>query len=92
MVDPIYQWTPSPALSSLLIYKGKEIPSLTNKLLIPSLKAATLFVVTLDGRKTENITSIIQGEIGRIRNVKASSHGVIYLISDNGALYRIRAL
>ncbi|WDI36565.1 PQQ-dependent sugar dehydrogenase [Entomospira culicis] len=90
MVDPIKEWTPSPAFSSLLLYTHNAIPSLTNKLLIPSLKAETLFVISVDKNKVTAVHTIIKGEIGRIRDVKSAPNGIIYLVNDAGKLYRLR--
>jgi aldose sugar dehydrogenase len=88
MVDPVRQWTPSPAFSALAFYSGTAIPSLSNKLLISSLRAGTLYVLTLRERTISNVTPLLQGSIGRMRHVYAAND-YIYLLSDNGRLYRL---
>ncbi len=92
MADPVRQWTPSPAFSSMAFYRGSAIPSFNNKMLVTSLRAETLFVLTVSGRTVVSATPLLQNSIGRIRHVHASEQAHIYLLNDAGKLYRLAPL
>jgi glucose/arabinose dehydrogenase len=92
MADPVRSWSPSPAFSSMTFYHGRAIPSLSNKILVGSLRAETLFVLTVSGRTLVSETRLLGGVIGRIRHVYASEHDHIYLLNDAGKLYRLAPL
>lgn len=92
MADPVRQWTPSPAFSAMAFYRGGAIASLNNKLLISSLRAGTLFVITLRGRTVLSATPLLPNAIGRIRHVYAADNAPIYLLNDAGKLYRLTPL
>ena len=105
-VDPVWVWDPSIAPSGMEFYPdaedtndtGKMFPEFQGHLLVGSLKFRRLYLVELDGGTglpaSERV--ILDGQIGRIRDVAVAPHGphagAILLLSDEaqGGLYMMR--
>ena len=105
-VDPAWVWIPSIAPSGMGFYPdaadGNDaavmFPEFKGNLLVGSLKFRRLYLVKLDGNtglpRSEHI--ILDGQIGRIRDVTVASHGphagAILLLSDEvkGGLYMMK--
>ena len=105
-VDPVWVWAPSIAPSGMAFYPdeedtndtGKMFPEFQGHLLVGSLKFRRLYLVELDGESglptSERV--ILDGQIGRIRDVAVAPHGphagAILLLSDEaqGGLYLMR--
>ena len=94
MVDPLWVWDPSIAPSGMAFYpdNASHFPELQGTLLVGSLKFQRLYALTLseDGHPLSERV-ILDGDLGRIRDVAVSDEGVIYLINDAhaGGLYRL---
>ena len=105
-VDPAWVWTPSIAPSGMAFYpdaadsNNSEVmfPEFKGNLLVGSLKFRRLYLVKLDGNtglpRSEHV--ILDGQIGRIRDVAVAPHGphagAILLLSDEvkGGLYMMK--
>ena len=105
-VDPAWVWIPSIAPSGMSFYPdaadGNDatlmFPEFKGDLLVGSLKFRRLYLVKLDGNtglpRSEHI--ILDGQIGRIRDVAVVPHGphagAILLLSDEvkGGLYMMK--
>ena len=105
-VDPVWVWTPSIAPSGMAFYPdaddgndtGRMFPEFRGHLLVGSLKFRRLYLVELDDEtglpQAERV--ILDGQIGRIRDVAVAPHGphagAILLLSDEaeGGLYLMR--
>ena len=105
-VDPAWVWIPSIAPSGMGFYPdaadGNDatlmFPEFKGDLLVGSLKFRRLYLVKLDGNtglpRSEHI--ILDGQIGRIRDVTVAPHGphagAILLLSDEvkGGLYMMK--
>ena len=105
-VDPAWVWIPSIAPSGMAFYPdaadGNDaavmFPEFKGNLLVGSLKFRRLYLVKLDGNtglpRSEHI--ILDGQIGRIRDVAVVPHGphagAILLLSDEvkGGLYMMK--
>ena len=99
MADPIWVWVPSIAPSGMAFYPkdAPMFPKLQSHLLIGSLKFKSLYHVTL-GQNGMPISErrMIDGTLGRIRDVAVGAAGAIYILNDankrntpKGGLYRI---
>ena len=106
MAQPLHYWDPSIAPSGMAFYpdaadgNNSEVmfPEFKGLLLVGSLKFRRLYLVELDGNtglpRSEHV--ILDGQIGRIRDVAVASHGphagAILLLSDEakGGLYMIK--
>ena len=102
-VDPVWVWDPSIAPSGMAFYpdaddtndSGRMFPEFRGHLLVGSLKFRRLYLVELDTGSglpaSERV--ILDGQIGRIRDVAVAPHGpfagALLLLSDEaqGGLY-----
>jgi len=81
MTDPIVNWTPSIAPSSMLYYTDSQYPMLTNSLLVTSLKAKALYVVKAVSKAYTS--SRVFDELGeRLRDIAIDHNGNILLLTD----------
>ena len=91
MVQPVHVWVPSIAPSGMVFYTGDVFPEWKGDLFVGSLKFGEL--VRLDIRETEVVGEerLINGRLGRIRDVRQGPDGTLYLLTDerNGKLLRL---
>ena len=85
----IKYWVPSIAVSAMVIYKGDTFKEWNGDALITSLKDQSLRKVKFKKNNFINEKTIFSGNIGRIRDIKIHENGELYLLSDNGELWRM---
>ncbi len=85
----IKYWVPSIAVSAMVIYNGETFKEWNGNALITSLKDQSLRKIKFKKKKFIEEKTIFKGDIGRIRDIKIHQSGDIYLISDNGELWRM---
>lgn len=83
MEQPIYYWVPSIAPSGMAFYTGDKFPQWKNNLLVGSLKFQLLVRLELDGDKVVHEERMLQGQLGRIRDIEVGPDGYVYLLTDN---------
>ena len=85
----IKYWVPSIAASAMIIYKGDEFQEWNGDALITALKDQSLRKISFkNSLVVEQI--IFKENIGRIRDIKIQEKtGEIYLVSDNGSIWRM---
>ena len=83
MAQPLYYWVPSIAPSGMAFWKGD--------LFVGSLKFKLLVRLKLDGEKVVKEERLLQGVLGRIRDVRVGPDGYLYLLTDEnpGVLARL---
>ena len=91
LADPLWVWTPSIAPSGMVFYQGKMFDYLNGQLLVGSLKFKRLYLVILENGVPVREAVMLDGTIGRVRDVAVAFDGSILLLSDEdeGGLYRI---
>jgi len=91
MQQPEYYWVPSIAPSGMTFYTGDVFPRWRGDIFIGSLKFQLLTRLHMKGGSVEKETRYLQGELGRIRDVRTGPDGYLYLLTDatNGALLRL---
>lgn len=91
MEQPLYYWDPSIAPSGMDFYTGDKWPQWRGNLFIGALKFELLVRLELDGTKVVRETRLLEGELGRIRDVRTGPDGYLYLLTDqeNGKLVRL---
>jgi glucose/arabinose dehydrogenase len=82
MEQPIHTWIPSIGTSGLLVYTGDRFPQWKGNLFAGGMAGEQLVRLTLDGRRVRNVETLVQG-MGRIRDVRQSPDGFIYLAIDS---------
>ena len=91
MEQPVHYWVPSIAPSGMAFYTGDKFPQWKNNLFIGSLKFQLLVRLQLDGDKVVKEERLLEGELGRIRDVRNGPGGFLYLLTDkrNGEVIRL---
>ena len=91
MTQPLYYWVPSIAPSGMAFYEGDRFPRWKGDLFVGALKDRMLVRLKLDGEKVVKEERMLQGVLGRIRDVRAGPDGLIYLLTDEspGVLARL---
>jgi aldose sugar dehydrogenase len=92
MAQPIHYWVPSIATSSLLFYTGDKFPNWKGNAFVSSLVFGQLARLEMQGDKVIKEERLINGAVGRIREVQQGLDGYIYIITDesNGRLLRLK--
>jgi glucose/arabinose dehydrogenase len=91
MAQPIHYWVPSIAPSGMAFYDGEAFPEWRGDLFVGGLKAELLVRLELDGERVVAEERLLDGALGRIRDVEVGPDGYLYLLTDesDGGLYRL---
>lgn len=91
MRDPVHVFAGRFAPSGLAEVTGDTFPAWQGHLLAGGLASERLVRLALDGDRVVEREVILEGEIGRIRDVRLGRDGALYLLSDHadGGLYRL---
>ena len=86
----IKYWIPSIAVSSMIIYKGKEFQEWNGDALITSLKDQSFRKVKFKNNNFLKEDIIFKETIGRIRDIEIQkTTGEIFLLTDQGSIWRL---
>jgi glucose/arabinose dehydrogenase len=83
MEIPLLEYTPACAPASLMIYKGDKFPAWKGNLFFGCLRGVRLIRVKMDGCKVIGQENLLEGKLGRIREVGESPDGFIYFSTSN---------
>jgi glucose/arabinose dehydrogenase len=88
---PLHVWTPSIAPSGMAFVTGDRFPQWRGHLLVGALRGQVLVRLDVQNEKIVGEERLLQGLIGRIRDVRLGPDGLIYLLTDEaqGALLRL---
>lgn len=91
MAQPIHYWVPSIAPSGMTFYDGMRFPRWKGDLFVGALGDQMLVRLRLAGEKVVREERLLRGTLGRIRDVRASPDGYLFVLTDamNGVLARI---
>ncbi|MDC8802250.1 PQQ-dependent sugar dehydrogenase [Halomonas pacifica] len=94
MRDPVHVFEGRFAPSGLAWVSGDAFPGWQGSLLAGGLRSERLVRLVVDGDRVVEREIVLEGEIGRIRDVRTGPDGRIYLLSDasDGGLYRLEPL
>ena len=94
MVQPLHVWVPSIAPSGMAFVSGSKFPQWTGDLLVGALRDQMLVRLELDGEKVVREERLLQGLVGRIRDVRMGPDGLVYLLTDSaeGSLLRLEPI
>ncbi|KAK3582566.1 hypothetical protein CHS0354_024120 [Potamilus streckersoni] len=82
MEPPIYIWNPSIAVSGLCIYNGNKYPNWKENMFTCSLRYGSLIRLVLKNGNIVSEERMLNGEYGRLRDVRQSPDGYLYLLTD----------
>ncbi|VEL95746.1 glucose/arabinose dehydrogenase [Alteromonas sp. 76-1] len=91
MVDPLVDWTPSIAPSSMAVYNHNAFPTLTNHLLVSALKAKALYAVDLSSQPFQ-YRKVFSSINQRVRDVAVGRDGGVYALTDGESAELIQLL
>ncbi len=83
MAPPLLQWTPSIAPSGMAFYTGDRFPQWRGNLFVGALKFQMLVRLQLDGERVVHEERLLEGALGRIRDVHSGPDGLLYLLTDS---------
>ena len=91
IVNPVIYWDPSIAPSGLAFYTGTVFPKWEGNLFVGALAGQHLRRLVLKDSTVVHQEELLKKRIGRIRDVRCSPDGYVYLLTDakQGALYRL---
>lgn len=91
MAQPLHFWVPSIAPSGLAFYTGDRFPRWKGDLFVGALRDQLLVRLRLDGERVIREERLLQGLLGRIRDVRQGPDGHLYLLTDapNGRIVRL---
>jgi glucose/arabinose dehydrogenase len=91
MAQPIHYWVPSIAPSGMAFYQGDAFPKWQGDLFVGALAGELLVRLELDGERVVAEERLLDGALGRIRDVEVAPDGLLYLLTDeaDGGLYRL---
>ncbi len=90
MEQPLHYWVPSIAPSGMTFYNGDKYPGWKGSLFVGSLKFGLLVRLSFASDQV-NEERMLDGQIGRVRDVQQGPDGYLYLLTDQdeGGLYRL---
>lgn len=89
--QPLHVWVPSVAPSGMTFYTGPHFPQWQGSLFVGALRGQTLIRLQWQNQRAVAEERLLQGQVGRIRDVRQGPDGYLYLLTDSpdGALLRL---
>ena len=88
MEQPVYYWDPVLSPGGMVFYTGDAIPEWKNNLFISGQSSTHIARLVIENNKVVGEESLLADKKERIRDV-AYYNGMLYVVTDNGNLYRI---
>ncbi|MGE0253102.1 MAG: PQQ-dependent sugar dehydrogenase [Alphaproteobacteria bacterium] len=91
MAQPIWYWVPSIAPSGMAFYTADRFPGWRGSLFVGALVGRLLARLELDGDRVLREERLLEGDVGRIRDVRQGPDGLVYILTDasDGELWRL---
>lgn len=89
MEQPVYFWDPVLSPSGMTFYAGDAIPEWTNNLFIGGLSSMHICRLVIENNKVTGEERLLEDKKERFRDI-AYSNGMLFAVTDNGSLYRVR--
>lgn len=91
LVQPAHFWDPSIAPSGMTFYDGDAFPEWRGDLFVGALKYQLIARLEMDGDEVVAEERLLEGQLGRIRDVRTGPDGLLYILTDDsdGGLYRV---
>ncbi len=82
MEQPAHIWVPSIGISGLMIYTGDRFPQWRGNFFTGGMAGQQLARLTVEGQRVTGEETLVP-QMGRIRDIRQSPDGYIYLVTDN---------
>lgn len=80
--QPVVEFTPSPALSAVIVWRSRRFPAWRGNFLVGSLKARELYRVVLEDGQPVHRETLFR-DIGRVRDLQQGPDGDLYLLIEH---------
>lgn len=89
--QPQFFWDPSIAPSSILFYQGDLFPKWKGDIFVGALALQLISRLSEDNGKVTETERLLEGEVGRVRDIAEGPDGALYLLTnaDSGYLLRV---
>lgn len=88
MQQPVYYWDPVLSPGGMSFYKGNAIPEWENNLFIGGLSSSHIARLVIENNKVVGEEWLLEDKKERFRDI-AYHNGMLYVVTDQGNLYRI---
>lgn len=78
---PIRQWTPSPGISSIVFYDGKQFPQWKHNLFVSTLRKQQLLRLEIENGKVVH-EEVLLDKMDRFRDIEVGADGNLYLLIE----------
>jgi aldose sugar dehydrogenase len=91
MAQPLHYWVPSISPSGMAFYQADAFPEWQGDLFVGGLSGELLARLELDGERVVEEERLLEGVLGRVRDVRVGPDGYLYLLTDydDGVLVRL---
>lgn len=83
MQQPHQVWVPSIGISGLMIYTGDKFPGWKNNFFVGGMAGQQVVRLTRDEKRGFTGRELLATDLGRIRDIKQGTDGLIYLVIDD---------
>ncbi len=83
MISPLLEYSPACAPGSAMFYDGSIFPAFKGNFFFGCLRGTRIIRVVLDGRKVISDENLLEGSMGRIREIAQGPDGYIYFSTSN---------
>ena len=84
--EPAYFWVPDIAPSGMLFYTGDLFPEWKGNMFVGALEGQALVRLVLNGDRVAAEERLLTGRKMRVRDIRQSPDGAIYLLTSKGLL------
>ena len=82
--QPVVDLTPSPAVSSFILYRGNAFPEWRHSAIVGTLKATELYRMVIEDDRVVHTETLLKG-LARLRDIEVGSDGLIYLLLEHAS-------
>jgi glucose/arabinose dehydrogenase len=87
--QPVYYWDPVLSPSGMTFYSGNEMPEWKNNLFICGLNSNHIARLVIENNKVTGEEMLLSDLNQRFRDITQGKDGALYVVTDEGRLYRI---
>ncbi|TCD03376.1 PQQ-dependent sugar dehydrogenase [Pedobacter psychroterrae] len=89
MAQPVYYWDPVVSPSGMTFYSSDRIPEWRHNLFIGALSGMHIVRLVIENNKVTGEERLLASEKQRFRDITQGIDGALYVITDQGRLYKI---
>jgi len=83
LITPLLEYSPACAPGGTMFYYGDKFPDLKGNLFVSCLRGTRIQRISLSGREVIGQEGLLDGKVGRIREIAEGPDGYIYLATSN---------